>query len=150
MKDIKLYTDGSCLKNPGYGGWASLLEYQGIRKEISGSKKETTNNQMELTAVINGLKALKEKCNVLIITDSNYVKDGITKWIINWKKNNWKTANKKDVKNKDLWLMLDKEVSKHIVSWKWVKGHNNHEENEIVDNIANKEARKLKLDCEQL
>ena len=144
MKEVKIYTDGSCLKNPGIGGWAALIKYKKVEKILKGSKEETTNNQMELIAVIKGLELLKESCKVIIITDSKYVKDGISKWIINWKKNNWKTANKKPVKNQVLWLELDNLVQKHKVEWEWVKGHNNHTENEIVDNLANLEAKILK------
>ena len=138
MKTVNIYTDGACRGNPGDGGWGALVEYQDFSKEYFGGQKNTTNNQMELKAAIEGLKALKETCNVNLTTDSKYVMDGITSWIDNWKKNNWKSSSKKDVKNKDLWLLLDKHVSMHDVKWFWVKGHSGHEENEIADTLANR------------
>ena len=136
MKTIHLYTDGSCLGNPGPGGYGALLVYNGHKKELSQGYKNTTNNRMEMLAVIKGLQALKEPCLVELTTDSNYVKDGITKWIFNWKKNGWKTAAKKPVKNADLWQQLDDEVSRHTMNWHWVKGHSGHPENELVDDLA--------------
>jgi ribonuclease HI len=135
---IKIYTDGSCIGNPGKGGWAAIILSDGTKTKIKGSEKNTTNNQMELRAAIEALKALNEPCIVNLTTDSKYVMQGITSWINNWKKNNWKNSAKKDVKNKDLWIELDKYVSKHNVKWNWVKGHSGHEKNEIADLLANK------------
>ena len=136
MKTIHMYTDGSCLGNPGPGGYGALLVYNGHKKELSQGYTNTTNNRMEMLAVIKGLQALKEPCAVELTTDSSYVKDGITKWIFNWKKNGWKTAAKKPVKNADLWQLLDNEVSRHQMNWHWVKGHSGHPENELVDDLA--------------
>lgn len=136
MKSVQLYTDGSCLGNPGPGGYGALLIYNGHKKELSQGFKNTTNNRMELLAVIEGLKALSQPCKIDLTTDSNYVKDGITKWIKNWKKNGWKTASKQPVKNVDLWKKLDDAVQSHDISWHWVKGHSGHPENELVDDLA--------------
>ena len=138
MKTVNIYTDGACRGNPGDGGWGVLIEYGSVIKEYFGGEKNTTNNQMELRAAIEALKALNEPCIVNLTTDSKYVMQGITSWINNWKKNNWKNSAKKDVKNKDLWVELDKYVSKHNVKWNWVKGHSGHEKNEIADLLANK------------
>ena len=138
MKTVNIYTDGACRGNPGIGGWGVLIEYEDISKEDFGGEKNTTNNKMELQAAIEGLRVLKEPCVVNLTTDSKYVMDGITSWIDNWKKNNWKNASKKDVKNKDLWIELDSFVAKHDVKWIWVKGHSGHEKNEIADYLANK------------
>lgn len=138
MKTVKIYTDGACRGNPGLGGWGVLMVFEGNEKELFGGQKDTTNNQMELKAAIEGLKALTEPCIVDLTTDSKYVMQGITGWIDNWKKNNWKTANKKDVKNKSLWIELYNEKSKHQINWHWVKGHSGHRENEIADELANK------------
>ncbi len=138
MKTVNIYTDGACRGNPGIGGWGALIEYGDVTKEYCGGLKETTNNQMELMAAIEGLKALKEHCIVNLTTDSKYVMQGITTWIQNWKKNNWKNAAKKSVKNKDLWVELDKYSEKHDVRWHWVKGHSGHRQNEIADQLANK------------
>tara|TARA_Y100000748_G_C15324428_1_gene421414 strand:- start:321 stop:752 length:432 start_codon:yes stop_codon:yes gene_type:complete len=138
MKTVNIYTDGACRGNPGDGGWGVLIEYGSVIKEYFGGEKNTTNNQMELRAAIEALKALNEPCIVNLTTDSKYVMQGITSWINNWKKNNWKNSAKKDVKNKDLWIELDKYVSKHNVKWNWVKGHSGHEKNEIADLLANK------------
>lgn len=140
MKSIQLFTDGSCLGNPGPGGYGALLIYNGHQKELANGFKLTTNNRMELMAVIEGLKVLKEPCKVTLTTDSNYVKDGITKWIFNWKKNGWKTASKQPVKNVDLWQALDTEVARHQIDWHWVKGHSGHPENERVDDLAREAA----------
>ena len=134
---LEIYTDGACRGNPGVGGWGAILKYDNKIKEINGFSKETTNNIMELSAVIKALKELNRSCNIIITTDSNYVKDGITKWIHNWKKNGWKTANKKPVKNKELWLELDNLVTQHQINWKWIKGHSGHPENERADQLAN-------------
>ena len=138
MKTVNIYTDGACRGNPGSGGWGVLIEYENITNEYFGGEIDTTNNKMELRAAIEGLKVLKEPCKVNLITDSKYVMDGITEWIKNWKKNNWKNAAKKDVKNKDLWIELDHLVTKHEIKWNWVKGHSGHEKNEIADALANK------------
>ena len=138
MKTVNIYTDGACRGNPGEGGWGVLIEYGSVIKEYFGGEKNTTNNQMELRAAIEALKALNEPCIVNLTTDSKYVMQGITSWINNWKKNNWKNSAKKDVKNKDLWIELDKYVAKHNVKWNWVKGHSGHEKNEIADLLANK------------
>ncbi len=138
MKTVNIYTDGACRGNPGIGGWGVLIEYEDISKEYFGGAENTTNNKMELKAAIEGLRVLKEPCTVYLTTDSKYVMDGITLWIENWKKNKWKNASKKDVKNKDLWIELDSFVAKHDVKWNWVKGHSGHEKNEIADLLANK------------
>ena len=138
MKTVNIYTDGACRGNPGVGGWGVLIEYGDVRKEYFGGELNTTNNQMELKAAIEGLKALKKPCIVSLTTDSKYVMQGITSWIDNWKKNNWKSSSKKDVKNKDLWVELDNFVEMHDVKWSWVKGHSGHEQNEIADQLANK------------
>ena len=134
---LKIYTDGACRGNPGVGGWGAILKYENKIKEIKGFSKETTNNIMELTAVIESLKQLNRSCDIIITTDSNYVKNGITEWIHNWKKNGWKTANKKPVKNKNLWVNLDQLVQIHTIDWKWIKGHSGHPENERADTLAN-------------
>ncbi len=138
-----LYTDGACLGNPGAGGWASILYYNAHKKILSGNEAATTNNRMELTAVIKGLSVLKRPVDITIITDSKYVMDGIDKWIDNWKQNNWQTTAKKAVKNKDLWLKLDSLCDVHQVNWLWVKGHSGHAENEECDRIAQFEARRI-------
>ena len=137
MKAIEIYTDGACRGNPGAGGWGVYLLYKNEKKEFYGGKLNTTNNQMELTAAIEGLKVLKEPCKVKLYTDSKYVMDGINSWIANWKKNHWKTASKKDVKNKDLWIELDAETCKHEIEWIWVKGHSGNIGNEKADALAN-------------
>ncbi|MAV24167.1 MAG: ribonuclease HI [Gammaproteobacteria bacterium TMED278] len=138
MKTVNIYTDGACRGNPGPGGWGVLIQYQDNEKEYFGGNKNTTNNQMELQAAIEGLKLLKEVCIVNLTTDSKYVMQGITSWIKKWKINKWKNSNKKDVKNKELWIELDKLCMKHDVRWNWVKGHTGHEQNEIADILANK------------
>jgi len=137
LKFIEIFTDGACKGNPGIGGWGAILIYKDHKKEICGCCKNTTNNIMELTAVIKALDSLKEPCHVILTTDSNYVKDGITNWIHNWKSNGWRTANKKPVKNKELWEQLDNQKSKHHIEWKWVKGHSGHPGNEMADKLAN-------------
>jgi len=133
---IEIYTDGACSGNPGKGGWGAILLYREHKKEISGYLAHTTNNQMELMAVIEALKIVKKTIEIIIYTDSVYVKDGITKWIINWKKNGWKTANKKPVKNLELWQELDSLAANHQITWKWVKGHSGNKYNEIADQLA--------------
>ena len=137
LKYIEIFTDGACKGNPGIGGWGAVLIYKDHKKEICGSSSDTTNNIMELTAVIKALDTLKVSCHVILTTDSNYVKDGITDWIQNWKLNGWKTANKKAVKNQNLWKQLDILSSKHVIEWKWVKGHSGHPGNEHADALAN-------------
>lgn len=137
-KAVYLYTDGACKGNPGVGGWGVLMRYGEHEKTLFGGEANTTNNRMELTAVIQGLQSLKRKpCRVIIYTDSQYVKNGMESWIHNWKKNGWKTASKKPVSNAELWQMLDTLVAEHDVSWKWVKGHAGHAENERADELAN-------------
>ena len=138
MKQVIIYTDGACRGNPGPGGWGALIKYDSVEKTIFGGQANTTNNQMELSAAIEGLAILKEPCNVEVFTDSKYVMDGITQWIQNWKKNNWRTAAKKDVKNKELWQKLDKLIAQHQVQWRWVKGHSGDAGNEAADLLANK------------
>ncbi len=142
MPDIEIYTDGACSGNPGNGGWGAILRYGKIEKELSGGEKNTTNNRMELTAVIEALKALKKECNITLYTDSRYVMDGVMDWLPNWKQNGWRTANKKTpVKNIDLWQLLDALLQKHQIKWVWVKGHNGHPENERVDTLARNQAK---------
>ena len=136
-KIINIYTDGACKGNPGPGGWGALLEYEGYTKEIKGFSPLTTNNIMELTAVIEALKIIKYRSKIIIMTDSKYVKNGISDWINNWKAKGWKTANKKPVKNKELWQELDNLSSNHEIEWKWVKGHAGHPGNEKADQLAN-------------
>ena len=138
MKQVIIYTDGACRGNPGPGGWGALIRFDSVEKEIFGGQANTTNNQMELSAAIEGLSILTEPCNVEIFTDSKYVMDGITQWIQNWKKNNWRTATKKDVKNKELWQKLDQLIAQHQVQWHWVKGHSGDAGNEAADLLANK------------
>ena len=136
MNEVTIYTDGACSGNPGKGGWGAILINAKETKYMSGSKQLTTNNQMELTATIEALKAILKPSNIALYTDSQYVKNGITSWIFNWKKNGWKTANKKPVANKDLWIELEKYVEFHSVNWFWVKGHSGDHYNEIVDKLA--------------
>jgi ribonuclease HI len=133
---VVIHTDGACSGNPGPGGWGAILEYGGHRRELSGGEAETTNNRMELMAAIQALEALKRRCKVEIHVDSAYVKDGITKWIHGWKRNGWKTAEKKPVKNAELWQRLDAAIQKHDISWHWVKGHAGHDANERADELA--------------
>lgn len=140
MKHVEIFTDGACKGNPGPGGWGALLRYGETTKELWGGDKETTNNRMELLAAIQGLSALKRPCKVILTTDSQYVRKGITEWIHNWRKNGWKTSAKKEVKNADLWQALDEQTQKHDVDWRWVKGHSGHPENEKADELANRGA----------
>lgn len=134
---VEIYTDGACRGNPGPGGWGALLRYQGHEKFLSGAETHTTNNRMELTAAIEALAALKRPCEVELTTDSKYVREGITTWLANWKKNNWRTSNRKPVKNQDLWERLGQEVERHQITWHWIKGHSGHKENELADQLAN-------------
>lgn len=148
--NVTIYTDGSCLGNPGPGGWACIFNCNGQIREISGGYKLTTNNRMELMGVINALQYLKEPCNVTIITDSRYVHDAIMKkWLDGWKKRNWSTADKKSVKNKDLWLKLDELLKKHTVRFDWVKAHNGQIENERCDYLAKEAAKKVNLPVDE-
>ncbi len=144
MKSVEIFTDGACRGNPGPGGWGVLLRYNDPEKqivkekELCGGERDTTNNRMELTAAIEGLRALKDPCTVALYTDSQYVIKGITEWIDNWKKNQWRTAAKKPVVNVDLWQSLEAETLRHQIEWHWVKGHSGHPENEIADQLANR------------
>jgi len=137
-QQVQLFTDGACKGNPGAGGWGALLRLGEVEKELCGGEANTTNNRMELMAVIRGLNALTRASSVLVTTDSQYVKNGITQWIHNWKRNGWKTAARKPVKNVDLWKDLDEAVARHQVEWAWVKGHTGHIENERADDLANR------------
>ena len=134
---VVIHTDGACRGNPGPGGWGVILRYNGNLKKLNGYDPETTNNRMELTAVIEALKALTRPCDVELHTDSKYVMQGITEWLNNWKRNGWRTAARKPVKNIDLWQQLDEEVARHKIDWNWVKGHSGIEDNEIADELAN-------------
>ncbi|HUO92728.1 MAG TPA: ribonuclease HI [Rhizomicrobium sp.] len=136
MTRVDLFTDGACSGNPGPGGWGAILRAGAHERELSGGESATTNNRMELTAVIRGLEALKRPSTVLIHTDSRYVMDGVTQWMPRWKKNGWKTADKKPVKNDDLWRELDQLCAKHDIKWRWVRGHSGHIENERADALA--------------
>lgn len=138
VKEVFIYTDGACRGNPGPGGWGALLQFGEHQRELYGGEPETTNNRMELTAAIEALRALREPCRVQLTTDSIYVRDGITRWLPNWKQKGWKTAAKKPVKNADLWQQLDALNSQHDVQWHWVKGHSGHPENELADQLANR------------
>lgn len=141
MKQVSLITDGACLGNPGPGGWACLLRYGTHYREIYGSEPHTTNNRMELTAAIAGLTVLKERCDVTIVTDSEYVKRGITEWLERWKRNQWRTTDKAPVKNRELWMALDEALARHQVRWEWVKGHADHADNIRADRLASQAAR---------
>lgn len=134
---IQIYSDGACRGNPGPGGWGALLCYNGAERELSGAVTDTTNNRMELLAAIMGLEALTRPSVVALTTDSQYVKNGITDWLAKWKKNNWQTAAKRPVKNRDLWLRLDRACQPHRIEWQWVRGHSGHPENERADRLAN-------------
>jgi ribonuclease HI len=133
---VEIHTDGACRGNPGPGGWGAILSYDGHEKLLSGAEADTTNNRMELLAAIQGLEALKRRCRVRLVTDSQYVRNGITQWMANWKRNDWRTASRKPVKNADLWERLDAAASRHDVDWVWVRGHAGHPENERADALA--------------
>ena len=141
MKQVQLITDGACLGNPGKGGWACILRYGSHKRELFGFEAHTTNNRMELTAAIEGLKRLREACTVEVVTDSNYVKNGITTWIHGWKRNGWKTKDKKPVVNQDLWMELEQLTAMHTMTWQWTKGHASHEDNNRCDELASRAAR---------
>lgn len=136
-EQVEIYTDGACRGNPGPGGWGVVMRYKDSEKTLYGAEKETTNNRMELMAAIKGLEALSRNCAVTVVTDSKYVKQGITEWMANWKRNGWRTAAKKPVKNTDLWQRLDEAIKGHEIKWEWVKGHSGHPENEMADALAN-------------
>lgn len=141
MKEVTLITDGACIGNPGPGGWACILRHGRTAKELFGSEPHTTNNRMELTAVIQGLRAMKEPCRVTVVTDSQYVKNGITSWIHGWKRKGWKTTTGSPVMNKELWIALEEEAARHRVHWEWVKGHADHADNNRCDELATAAAR---------
>lgn len=144
MKEVIIYTDGACSGNPGPGGWGTILDYKGRQKELSGGERQTTNNRMELTAVIEGLKALREKCIVTVITDSKYVSDGINLgWARSWKANNWRKKDKKPALNPELWDELLSLIDSHVVTVKWIKGHAGHPENERCDKLAVAQSQKF-------
>ncbi|MEE4244164.1 MAG: ribonuclease HI [Kangiellaceae bacterium] len=138
LMSVEIFTDGACKGNPGPGGWGVLLRYGDTEKKLFGGAAETTNNRMELQAAIEGLKALNRQCDVVLTTDSQYVRKGITEWIDGWKKKGWKNSQKKPVKNAELWQQLDRLAQQHNIKWQWVKGHSGHRENEIADQLANK------------
>ena len=144
---VEIFTDGACLGNPGPGGWGVVMRWRDHERELVGGETDTTNNRMELMAAIKGLEALKRPSHVVLITDSTYVKDGITKWIFGWKRNNWRTAANNPVKNIDLWQRLDEALAGHDIDWRWVKGHAGHLENERADQLASEQA---KLEAEAL
>lgn len=147
-KQVEIFTDGSCLGNPGPGGYGIVLRYKSTEKNLSQGFRLTTNNRMEMMAAVVALKSLKESCHVILTTDSQYVRQGITQWIHNWKKKGWKTADKKPVKNADLWQALDQETQRHKIEWRWVKGHAGHRENEICDELARTAAESPTADDE--
>jgi ribonuclease HI len=140
---VEIFTDGACSGNPGPGGWAALLRYKGVEKQLSGGEPRTTNNRMEMIAAIKALEALTKPSKVRITTDSQYLMRGITEWIHNWKKRGWINSQKQPVKNAELWKWLDSVASRHTVEWHWVRGHNNHVENELVDTLARKAMTKF-------
>jgi ribonuclease HI len=152
MKKVVIHSDGACYGNPGPGGWAAVLEYGHHKREVSGGVPATTNNRMELQAAIEALSVLKEPCEIEFYTDSEYVRNGVSGWLLNWKQNGWRTKSKKPVKNEDLWRALDASIAKHKIDWHWLKGHAGHIENERCDQLANHEIVKIKKDfsAEQL
>lgn len=137
MKTVEIFSDGACRGNPGPGGWGVLLRYGKNERSLCGAEQDTTNNRMELTAALEGLKSLKEPCSVILTTDSQYLRKGITEWIISWKAKGWKTSARQPVKNQDLWQAIDEVAQQHNIEWRWVKGHTGHRENEIADQLAN-------------
>ncbi len=134
---VEIFTDGACRGNPGPGGWGAVLRYKDQERYLRGGELNTTNNRMELMAAIQALVVLTRPCEIELTTDSKYVRDGVSVWLLNWKKNNWRTSQKKPVKNQDLWLKLDQEVKLHHINWHWIKGHTGHRENELADRLAN-------------
>ena len=146
MSVVEAFTDGACLGNPGPGGWAALLRAQGNERMLAGADRATTNNRMELMAAIGALEALKRPCDVVLVTDSRYVMQGIEEWVPKWRVNGWRTADRKPVKNQDLWQRLAAAVEPHRVRWQWVRGHNGHAENERVDQAAREQAERIR-DC---
>jgi ribonuclease HI len=138
LKPVIVYTDGACRGNPGPGGWGAVLRYNGHERRLHGGEQPTTNNRMELMAAIQALETLREPCTVDLYTDSNYVRQGLTEWLPQWRKRNWKTADKKPVKNQDLWERLDVAATRHKIQWHWIKGHSGDEGNELADQLANK------------
>ena len=140
---IRIFTDGACKGNPGPGGWGALLQWNGHERELFGGETNTTNNRMELLAVINALEALQRRCRAEVYTDSQYVQKGISEWISSWKRRGWRTADRKPVKNADLWVRLDELASRHELSWHWVRGHDGHVENERADDLANRGVQSL-------
>ena len=146
MKNVKLVTDGSCIGNPGPGGWAAILRYGKHSRELSGGESRTTNNRMEMAAVLKGLQALREPCAVTLEIDSQYVKNGVTRWMKKWKQNGWMTTTKQPVKNQDLWQELEAALERHQVNWVWVKGHANHKDNNRCDELAKAAARAQRTD----
>ena len=143
-KHVEIHTDGACLGNPGPGGWAALLRWRGVERELVGSEPDTTNNRMELMAAIVALETLREPCDVVLTTDSQYVRRGITEWLANWVRRGWKTAGGDAVKNRELWERLQQAAARHRIDWRWVKGHNGDPDNERVDQLARSEAEKLR------
>jgi len=140
---VEIFTDGACKGNPGPGGWAAILRFRGVTKTVSGAQHGTTNNRMEMTAAVKALEALKRPCRIILTTDSQYLKLGMTQWLSGWKRRGWKTSQGKPVKNEDLWRRLDELVARHEVEWRWVRGHNNHQENELADKLAREEVAAL-------
>jgi ribonuclease HI len=142
---VQIWTDGACRGNPGPGGWGAILRFGDTEKEIYGAEVQTTNNRMELLAAINALEALKRRCAVVLTSDSEYLRRGITEWIVNWKQRGWVTANRKPVLNRDLWERLDAVASRHDVEWRWIRGHSGHPENERADALANRAIDEMKV-----
>lgn len=145
MTGVQIWTDGACRGNPGPGGWGAILRFGDTEKEIYGAEVQTTNNRMELLAAINALEALKRRCAVVLTSDSEYLRRGITEWIVNWKQRGWVTANRKPVLNRDLWERLDAVASRHDVEWRWIRGHSGHPENERADALANRAIDEMKV-----
>lgn len=144
MKVVNIFTDGACKGNPGPGGWGAVLRYGEAEKQLCGGEPETTNNRMELRAAIEALAVLNRRCEVILTTDSQYVRKGVTEWMKNWKRNGWRTASKAPVKNADLWQQLDQLISGHTIDWRWVKGHSGHPGNELADRLANRGVEQLR------